>query len=311
MKGKFIKIMTARMRKIDVLGMLIKMTPPPLEDRLLAFPGNGRVFAPNARLPISFQLEFGTEMTPMGLQCIYYVGPRHISITCNGKEILSETTAPEVITLETTVKAFDIAFNYVPFGKADRSIDLEGRKTLDVNLITRKARELTSRKRTPVAQIESIFNYVHALPLVRRGKSSFPYDSDEVIRRGKAKKCVDKAQLFVDLCKAVGIPARFVSGLYFFDEHKSDWHAWAAYSDQGKFQFVDPTLGHSAERFPSQNYFYNQSAFVRITGDGGYQVRWKDEEKPNTRLRLGNFFVPFVTDHEDQLRTSSYRTVKL
>ncbi len=294
------------------------MTPQPLEDRLLAFGRYGsKVYAPNVKLPISFQLEFGTEITPMALQCIYYVGPKHVSITCNGKEIISETTAPEVITLETTVKNFDITFDSIPFGERDLSIDLEGRKTLDVDLIARKARDITERKRTLRTRVEAIFNYVHGIPVVRRRKSGFPYESDEVIRRGKAVKCVDKAQLFVDLCKAVEIPARFVSGVYFFNESTPrrrepyDWHAWAVYSNQGKFQFVDPTLGFSAEKFPFQNYFYTQSAFVRITGEGGHRVRWPGEDRWNNHLRMGNFFVPFVTADEDGLRSSSYRTVRL
>ena len=64
--------------------------------------------------------------------------------------------------------------------------------------------------------------------------------------RNKQGSCRDYTVLFMEVCRAVGIPARFVSGYQEGDEQQDsrDLHAWVeVYLPGGGWRGYDPTLG--------------------------------------------------------------------
>jgi len=64
--------------------------------------------------------------------------------------------------------------------------------------------------------------------------------------RNRQGSCRDYAVLFMEVCRAVGIPARFVSGYQEGDEQQSsrDLHAWVeVYLPGAGWRGYDPTLG--------------------------------------------------------------------
>lgn len=72
-----------------------------------------------------------------------------------------------------------------------------------------------------------------------------PWDSDTTIRNASGS-CRDLTALFVDVCRAVGLAARFVSGYaYGSDKNIEDQlHAWAeVYIPGGGWRGFDPSLG--------------------------------------------------------------------
>ncbi len=76
------------------------------------------------------------------------------------------------------------------------------------------------------------------------GKASRPLPPDETLRRGKAA-CRDLAELFVEVCRSVGLAMRFVSGYAADDpEHKRFMHAWAeVYLPGPGWRGYDPSSG--------------------------------------------------------------------
>lgn len=73
-----------------------------------------------------------------------------------------------------------------------------------------------------------------------------PWAAGETLKQGKGS-CRDFAILFIDICRSVGIAARFVSGYCFGDESAGgDMHAWAeVYLPGAGWRGFDPSRGLS------------------------------------------------------------------
>lgn len=71
-----------------------------------------------------------------------------------------------------------------------------------------------------------------------------PWTAGETLRQGKGS-CRDFAMLFIDICRSVGIAARFVSGYCVGDESAGgDMHAWAeVYLPGAGWRGFDPSRG--------------------------------------------------------------------
>ena len=73
------------------------------------------------------------------------------------------------------------------------------------------------------------------------------WTSEETMRQGKGS-CRDFAMLFIDICRSVGIAARFVSGYCLGDDaaNSGDMHAWAeVYLPGAGWRGFDPSRGLS------------------------------------------------------------------
>lgn len=75
---------------------------------------------------------------------------------------------------------------------------------------------------------------------------SYSHNADTALRvlENKAGDCTENALLFVTLARALGIPAREVSGLIFSSDTKPGfyWHAWAEVHDGARWVGVDPSF---------------------------------------------------------------------
>lgn len=285
-------------------------TPPTLEDRLVISPGIGMVLAPSANLPMSFTLEF---TKPLTVQLLYFPNSS-VSISCNGNLIAHDQRYGEIITLKTSRRMITFELDYLPFTKEDRVIEIEReRKGMNVDLIEQTAYRLIHGRESITDQVNSLFRYVHRIPGL--GFKGHPYRSDKVIEWGVAKKCVDKAQLFVDLCRAVDIPARCEGGIRYLHkpeqgEYKYGHHAWASYDGGTQVQYADPSDGYLAQQFPRGNYFHTSEAHLCITGDKGYvswKIHWKDT--PQSLLRPSGFMWPYVKIVKNYIKSS--RTLRV
>ena len=271
-------------------------TPPTLEDRLVISPGNGMFLAPSANLPVAFTLEFAD---PVRVQ-IFYFPTTSVSVICNGNPVPHTDRKPETIRLKKSRKTIDIELRYTPFTEEDTFIELAGRRKLNVDLLEQTAYRIIHGKRGVPSQARSLFDYVHHIPAL--GVKGHPYRSDKVIEWGVARKCVDKARLFVDLCRAVGIPAREERGIRYYPlpgqkGYGYGHHAWTSYFDGTEMQSADPSDGHLAQHFPSDTYFHTTSTLLQITGDKrdvSWRIYWKDTPQPNSLLRPSNFMDPFL-----------------
>ena len=79
--------------------------------------------------------------------------------------------------------------------------------------------------------------------LTREAGAAYPAG---ITWRNKQGSCRDYTVLFMDVCRAMGIPARFVSGYQEGDEEQEtrDLHAWVeVYLPGAGWRGYDPTLG--------------------------------------------------------------------
>ena len=133
----------------------------------------------------------------------------------------------------------------LPWKANARFAEYLGRVPSDVDPVGLLARELASATPEPVAFLTGLNDYVHRLMTVVVREEGDPFSPAETLASGVGA-CRDLGVLFVDICRAVGIPARFVSGYQEGDpvQDERDLHAWAeAYIPGAGWRGYDPTLG--------------------------------------------------------------------
>lgn len=90
------------------------------------------------------------------------------------------------------------------------------------------------------ARVRAIADWVHARTEYRYGSSDAMTGADEIVLQCVGV-CRDFAHVVVALCRALGIPARYVSG-YCLDLDPPDFHAWAQVWLGGAWHNVDATF---------------------------------------------------------------------
>ena len=96
-----------------------------------------------------------------------------------------------------------------------------------------------------VAVLDSLNTYLHS-NLKRTQREEPGILAPEATLAEGQGACRDLASLFVDVCRSLGIPARFVSGYHAGDSTSKEWelHAWAEiYLPGAGWRGYDPTLG--------------------------------------------------------------------
>jgi hypothetical protein len=126
-----------------------------------------------------------------------------------------------------------------------------------------------------------IYEYINRIPFTNeriRGPSK-PRTPTQVIKSNRARKCVCKAELFKDMCRVLGIPARDLSAEHYRDQDIERYaqrdkkygfnrsHAFCAFYDNG-WHLVDPTMGGFGAEFKVQNYYDRL-----IAVEGTYDVK--------------------------------------
>ncbi len=107
------------------------------------------------------------------------------------------------------------------------------------------ANKMAAETPEPIAFLVRLNDDLHRSMTVFVRDEGEPFPPAETLAL-QAGACRDLAVLYVDICRAVGIPARFVSGYQAGDpdQDERDLHAWAeAYIPGAGWRGYDPTLG--------------------------------------------------------------------
>jgi len=113
-----------------------------------------------------------------------------------------------------------------------------------------------------------VYDYIRRIPFTNEKiyMLTKPRTPTQVITSNRARKCVCKAELFKDMLRVFGIPARMLFGEYYdetsipkYSSHLTrpthmHGHAFCAFYDHG-WNLADPTLGGFASEFKIPNYY--------------------------------------------------------
>lgn len=159
------------------------------------------------------------------------------------------TATCEVVTrVRRTGVAFDAdARRAAPPGPAlARFLKAEERILADDPLLRQTAGALVEGEPNPYYRLLTLYDFVRTLEfqLTRRAQ-----DDRESLQR-RVVQCADAAGLLVSLCRSVGIPARYVAGVYLRPEEPATTttHAWTeAWVEPFGWLPLDPTMGRFAD----------------------------------------------------------------
>ncbi|MBC8137531.1 MAG: transglutaminase family protein [Fibrella sp.] len=96
------------------------------------------------------------------------------------------------------------------------------------------------RKKTGAAKVQAIADWINAKIRYEYNTTDASTSAEEVILK-RAGVCRDFAHLVVALCRAMSLPARYVSG-YCLGLDPPDFHAWAQVYLSGKWHNIDATF---------------------------------------------------------------------
>lgn len=117
------------------------------------------------------------------------------------------------------------------------------RASRDVDRFVRDVTEKAAAETIPFLSILNAIIHERSRKIIR--EDGPPYAPEQTLA-DRAGSCRDLAVLFMDACRAVGIPARFVSGYWHAnsEREKRDMHAWAeVYLPGGGWRGFDPSKG--------------------------------------------------------------------
>lgn len=160
------------------------------------------------------------------------------------------------ITAESVVRTNRVdPFGYLVLahGRAPLPWALEGAKERALRRQEHSAADpVAALARRLAADSPFVVDFLTALNLELHGRTTVciretgdPFHPEDTLTNGVGS-CRDLSVLFIDACRAVGVPARFVSGYQEGDPEQSrrDLHAWAeVYIPGAGWRGYDPTLG--------------------------------------------------------------------
>lgn len=132
------------------------------------------------------------------------------------------------------------------------------------------ARSIISGESGSYYRVLNLYDFVRKLKFKLKEK---PGKVLEVIKT-RTCQCSDATDLFITLCRSIGVPARYVGGLYLKTTNQStpDTHAWAeVYFHPYGWVPVDPTMA----RFDDYTRF---TRFSEISAP--YIILWKNSSNP-------------------------------
>ncbi len=133
-------------------------------------------------------------------------------------------------------------------------------------IVRRKADEIANGVTNKYELAHKIYEYVYNIPFTGENELVKSKTPRMVILSNKARKCICKAKLFVDICRVLGIPARSQRLEHYCDEQieryvkskkkssENNDHQFAAFFYDG-WRLVDPSLGGFDSDFAFKNYY--------------------------------------------------------
>ncbi|MCD4784208.1 MAG: hypothetical protein K8T10_10345 [Candidatus Eremiobacteraeota bacterium] len=159
--------------------------------------------------------------------------------------------------------------DYVP-DKYKKYLNSNNRMPAKNPVVKKLARSIISGESRSYYRVLKFYDFVRKLKFKIKEK---PGKVLEVIRT-RICQCSDATDLFITLCRSIGIPARYVGGFYLktTDQSTPDTHAWAeVYFHPYGWVPVDPTMGR----------FDDYTGFTRFSEiEAPYIILWKNSSNP-------------------------------
>lgn len=137
---------------------------------------------------------------------------------------------------------------------------LQPEKSLEQTAEIKKlARSITNEKDSAITQARNIFDWIvdnlkYKYPPKERGAT--------YTLKNKSGDCGEFSLLFISLCRSIGLPARFVSGMWAISSPDTEFHAWAEfYVDGVGWIPADCTVAYMLKN--------KEPNFVELLGDRG------------------------------------------
>lgn len=160
--------------------------------------------------------------------------------------------------------------------------------------IRKLAKEVTAGKSDPLAKARAIYDYV--VDNLSYDKSGTGWGKGDVVYACDVKRgnCTDFHALFTGLCRASGIPARFIIG-FSIPEGKQEgevggYHCWAEFYIRGRGWIPVDSSEASKNRAKKEYYFGNLDE-NRVEFTQGRDIRL---EPPQNGERLNYFVYPYI-----------------
>lgn len=148
------------------------------------------------------------------------------------------------------------------YDKSDLNLD----NHTSVELLS-KARELAYGTRNKFGLAKKVFEYVYELPYVKKKAFEGIKTPHQVIKSNLSQDvCLCNSEIFIDLCRVLGIPAREQASDYYEDEERKEYsrltseprkkhlHSYCAFYNRG-WHLADPTKGGFDKTFRIGNYY--------------------------------------------------------
>lgn len=191
--------------------------------------------------------------------------------------------------LRTYYGGFNIEAKYL---NEEMGIESNNKQIIDL------AQQLTSKERYPLDKAKKIFEYVNSSITYEFGKE-LSNSAIETLNRGYGS-CEGFSLLYIALCRASGIPARFVFGYRFKPEEisrtqtdlQSFGHAWVEIYLPGiSWVTVDPTYNYLLNGVKQVNYNYfgrvlpdDRHLFINYSHEPLISSSWTDFPKKSAKI---------------------------
>ncbi|GFE56266.1 transglutaminase-like domain-containing protein [Geobacter sp. AOG1] len=160
--------------------------------------------------------------------------------------------------------------------------------------IRKLAAEVTAGRATPLAKARAIYDYtVDNLSYDKSGTGWGRGDIDYVcdLKRGN---CTDFHSLFIGLCRASGIPARFIIGFPLPEGTREGriggYHCWAEFYLEGK-GWVPADASEASKDKTRKEYYFGNLCENRVEFTRGRDILLKP---PQQEDRLNYFIYPYA-----------------
>ena len=222
----------------------------------------------------------------------------------------------------------EISFDVTRREYVQRNFDKAGKTTADVKpvparylaadtlvplneRIRRLSVEVTTQKTTDLEKARAIYDYV--VTNMKYDKSGTGWGNGDIIWACDTKRgnCTDFHALFIGLCRAVGIPARFSIGFPLPVERGEGeipgYHCWAEFFLNGS-GWVPVDVSEGAKHPEKREYFFGAHDENRVQLSTGRDIVLNPKEAGS---RLNYFIYPYVevdgAPFEDLAKKFTYR----
>ena len=159
--------------------------------------------------------------------------------------------------------------------------------------IKRIASDITGDKYTVMDKARAIYDYVFENMAYDKSIPGWGNGDTERACDIRAGNCTDFHSLFISLCRAAGIPAKFLIGIKLPEEHEGtvgSYHCWAEFFVEG-FGWVPVDISEAWKDKPKKDYYFGTLCEDRIEFSRGRDIIL---EHSANKASLNYFIYPYV-----------------